>query len=178
MLAWRLHQADALADFDPYPMVKAAAAFLVEHGSVTPQERWEENSGLSPSTLASNIAALVCAAAFAREHGDMVLAEFLAGFADFIEAHLEGWTVTRQGVIAPGITRHYVRITPADPAASMPNEDPDHGIVALRNQPPGAPADFPAAAIVDAGFLELVRYGIRKPCDRLIEASLRWADVA
>src|SRR6185312_3562202 len=30
--------------------------------------------------------------------------------------------------------------------------------------------------IVDAGFLELVRYGIRKPGDRLIEDSLRVVD--
>ena len=28
MLAWRLWKAEALGDFDPYPMVKAAAGFL------------------------------------------------------------------------------------------------------------------------------------------------------
>lgn len=176
MLAWRLRKADALADFDPYPMVKAAAGFLIDRGCVTPQERWEENSGLSPSTLASNIAALVCAAALALERGDEALASFISDFADFIEAHLEAWTVTRQGAIVPGITRHYVRITPADVAAPMPNEDPDSGVVSIRNRAPGARTDFPAAAIVDPGFLELVRYGIRKADDRLIEDSLRVVD--
>jgi glucoamylase len=178
ILAWRLRKADALADFDPYPMVKAAAAFLIDRGCVTPQERWEENCGYSPSTLASNIAALVCAAEFARERGDGDLARFLAEFADFIEAHVESWTVTQQGVIVPGITRHYVRINPEDPANPVPDENPDHGTVSIRNQPPGAPTDFPAAAIADAGFLELVRYGIRKAGDRLIEDSLRVVDVA
>jgi len=178
MLAWRLRKAGALANFDPYPMVKAAAAFLIDRGCVTPQERWEENSGLSPSTLASNIAALVCASALALERGDEALASFLVDFADFIEAHLEAWTVTNQGVIVPGITRHYVRINPADPADPIPNEDPDHGVVTIRNRAPGEPADFPAAAIVDAGFLELVRYGIRKADDRLIEDSVRVVDAA
>ena len=46
----------------------------------------------------------------------------------------------------------------------------------IRNRPPGAPAQFPAKDIVDAGFLELVRYGIRKPGDPLIEDSLRVVD--
>ena len=177
MLAWRLRKAGALADFDPYPMVKAAAAFLLDRGCVTPQERWEENSGYSPSTLASNIAALVCASEFAREHGDESLAQFLGEFADFIEAHVEAWTVTRQGFLVPGITRHYVRINPEDPSNPVPDEDPDHGIVTIKNQAPGAPTDFPAAGIVDAGFLELVRYGIRRAGDRLIEDSLHVVDV-
>ena len=30
MLAWRLHKAGALADFDPYPMVRGAARYLID----------------------------------------------------------------------------------------------------------------------------------------------------
>ena len=67
LLAWQLKRQNALQDFDPYPMILKAAAYLVRHGPVTQQERWEEASGYSPSTLASNIAALICAACFARE---------------------------------------------------------------------------------------------------------------
>ncbi len=70
MLAWRLFCEKALEDFDPYASVRKAAAYLVRHGPVTQQERWEEASGYSPSTLASNIAALVCAALLFRERGD------------------------------------------------------------------------------------------------------------
>ena len=52
-------------------MVLKAAGYLIHHGPVTPQERWEENSGYSPSTLAAHIAALICAAAFASERGQL-----------------------------------------------------------------------------------------------------------
>ncbi|HKK26982.1 MAG TPA: glycoside hydrolase family 15 protein, partial [Gemmatimonadota bacterium] len=92
LLAWRLREQDALGGFDPYPMVLAAAGFLVREGPSTPQERWEENSGYSPSTLASNIAALTCAADMARERGDGHTAEFLQAFADFLHCHVVPWT--------------------------------------------------------------------------------------
>jgi glucoamylase len=176
LLAWRLHKAGALAEFNAYPMVRAAAGYLIRHGCVTPQERWEENSGYSPSTLASNIASLVCAAGFAAEQGDEATASYLAEYADFIEAHVEPWTVTNNGFLVPEIRRHYVRINPEDPNSPTPDEDPDHGLVGIKNRPPGAQWEFPAAAIVDAGFLELVRYGIRRAGDPLIEDSLRVID--
>jgi len=50
-------------------MVLRAAAFIIRHGPVTQQERWEEAAGLSPSTLAVNIAACICAASLARQRG-------------------------------------------------------------------------------------------------------------
>ena len=66
LLAWRLQRENALADFDPWPMLANAARYLILQGPVTAQERWEEQSGYSPSTLATVIAGLVCAAEFAR----------------------------------------------------------------------------------------------------------------
>ncbi len=177
MLAWRLARAGAtMGAFDPYAMVLAAAHYLIREGPATPQERWEENSGYSPSTLASNIAALICAACLAHERGDASTAEFLREYADFLETHIERWTVTRRGFLVPGITRHYVRINPERPGCATPTEDPDQGAVLIHNRAPGAPCLFPAAEIVDAGFLELVRYGIRRPGDPLIEDSLRVID--
>ena len=155
LLAWRLWQAGALTEFNPYPMVMKAAAYLISRGPVTPQERWEENSGLSPSTLASNIAALICAACLAHERGDAATAEFLREYADFLETHIERWTVTRRGFLVRGIARHYVRINPERPGCETPSEDPDEGMVLIHNRPPNAPYLFPAAEIVDPGFLDL-----------------------
>jgi glucoamylase len=178
MLTWRLHKADALGSFDPYPMVKAAAQYLMVKGPVTPQDRWEENSGFSPSTLAANIAALICAAALARDRGEPTAAQYLEEYADFLECHLEEWTVTNQGSIAPGIKRHYIRINPVDPNEVQPDENPDNKIMLVKNRPPGTQAEFPATQVVDGGFLELVRYGIRRADDPLIEATVKVIDTA
>lgn len=176
LLAWRLHTMQALKDFDPYPMVRQAAAYLIRQGPATPQERWEENSGYSPSTLASNIAALTCAACFMRERGEEQMATFVQEYADFLERHVEAWTVTTQGELVQGIPKHYIRIHPVDVNDPRPDENPNHGILHLTNQHPGEPGAFPANEIVDAGFLELVRYGVRKAGDPLIEDSLRVVD--
>jgi glucoamylase len=176
MLAWRLAKAGALADFDPYPMVRGAARYIITHGPATPQERWEENSGYSPSTLASNIAALICAAAFAHQRGDESASRYLTDYADFLESHIEAWTVTTQGTLVPGIPRHYVRINPEDCSKPIPDEELEHKLMPIRNCPPGARWEYPANTIVDGGFLELVRHGIRRPGDAIIEDSVHVID--
>jgi glucoamylase len=176
LLAFRLQRAGALREFDPYPMIRGAASYLIRNGPATQQERWEECAGYSPSTLASNIAALICAATFCRERGDSATAQFIEDYADFLECHVECWTVTTEGSLVPGIPKHFIRIHPVDVDDIDPNEDPNRKFVALSNRPPGTPWEFPARDIVDAGFLELVRYGIRKPGDSLIEDSLRVID--
>ena len=176
MLAWRLWKAGTLGDFEPYPMVKAAAGFLIRHGPATEQDRWEENSGYSPSTLAASIAGLVCAADFARGHGEQNIAVFIEEYADFLESHIERWTVTTQGTLVRGITKHYIRINPVDINNPEPPEDPNCGTLAIRNRPPGERIVFPAKEVVDAGFLELVRYGVRSPRDTLVEDSLGVVD--
>src|SRR5438105_10352432 len=77
LLAWYLHKFatanpsdgghDALGLFHPRVMMVRAAAHLILQGPVTGQDRWEENAGYSPSTIAVVIAALACAAEWARE---------------------------------------------------------------------------------------------------------------
>ena len=176
LLAWHLERAGALKEFDPYPMVRKAAAYLVRSGPVTPQDRWEEDGGFSPSTLAALIAGLVCAASFARKRGDEPDARYLEEYADFLESRIERWTVTTEGTLVPGISRHYIRLCPADPNNPQPAEDPNRPTLDIRNQAPGAPFRFPAKEVVDGGFLELVRYGVRRPGDSLIEDSLRVID--
>jgi glucoamylase len=176
LLALRLSQQNALQKVDPYPMVLKAASYLLRHGPVTQQERWEEASGYSPSTLASNIAALIGAAHFCRQRADKAAAEYLEQYADFLESHIDAWTVTTEGTLVPGIRRHYIRIMPDDVDNPDPAEDPNSGILKIANLAPGTQNTFPAKEIVDAGFLELVRYGIRKPNDPIILDSLKVID--
>jgi len=176
LLAWRLLRKGDLGNFDPYPMVMRAARYLLLHGPATQQERWEELAGYSPSTIASNIAALVCAASFARERGDAAAAVFLEEYADFLECHVEAWMVTTEGTLVPGMSRHYIRILPADVNDPYPFEDPNRGVLALANRPPGSRWRFQGKEIVDGGFLELVRYGIRRADDPVITDSVRVLD--
>jgi glucoamylase len=78
--------------------------------------------------------------------------------------------------LVPGIRRHYIRILPDDVDNPNPAEDPNSGILKIANLAPGVPNSFPAKDVVDAGFLELVRYGIRKPDDPVIVNSLKVID--
>jgi glucoamylase len=176
LLAWRMHAMRALRGFDPVPMVLRAAAYLIRQGPATPQERWEEAGGYSPSTLAVNIAALTCAAAFARLRGDARTADFIQDYADFLDDHVEAWTVTTEGTLVAGIPRHYLRIHPVSVGDAQPDEDPNHGVLRIANRAPWQQTELPAKEIVDAGFLELVRYGIRRPGDPLLEDSLQVVD--
>ncbi|MDG6904571.1 MAG: glucan 1,4-alpha-glucosidase [Nitrososphaerota archaeon] len=176
MLAWKLYKARALRDFDPYAMVTRGASYLIQHAPVTEQERWEEMSGFSPSTIASNIAALICAADFARGRGEEATARYLEDFSDFLESHLEEWTVTTEGTLVPEIKKHYIRVSPAKIDDPEPEADPNNAKMIIPNHAPGEHNEYYAREIIDVGFLELVRYGIRAPEDPLIVDSLKVVD--
>ena len=178
MLAWRLQELKLLGQFDPAVMVERAVGFLLHSGPVTGEERWEETSGYSPSTLAVIISAFICAAAFARTKKDDDQAEFLESYADFLRSHLEEWTVTTQGDLLAGITRYFVRLNPAKPGDVAAPGVVDTVDLKLTSEPPGGQKTFPARNIVDAGFLQLVRYGVLAADDPLIVDSVRVVDAA
>ena len=172
LLAWRLRQANALGLFDPCVMVARAARYLVLHGPVTGQERWEENSGYAPSTLASIIAALGCAAELADPCTDAKAVSFILDYADWLSAHVEEWTATTQGELVPGKPRHYIRINPADPDKPDVYSDPDTAMIQLAN----GGGLHPARNVVSLEFLDLVRLGVRDALDPLVVDSVAVAD--
>jgi glucoamylase len=176
ILAWRLWKANGLGELHSFPFVERAAGFLVRHAPITHQERWEENAGYSPSTLAAVIAGLICAAEMAHAYEAAEFAEFLEEFADWIEGHLEDWTVTNNGVLHPEVKRHYMRIRPPECGEAYAHEGCGTEIIRLQNRPPGTRSEFEAREIIDAGFLELVRYGVRRADDPLIVDSLKVVD--
>jgi glucoamylase len=143
--------------------VKKSADFIVKNGPITPQERWEERTGYSPSTIAAEIAGLVCAAEIAKKNGDLESATRWLKTADEWEANIEKWTVTTNGKYGDG--NYYLRIT----QKGTPNAGDK---IDLGN---GAGL-FDEREIVDAGFLELVRLGIKSPDDPLIVKSLKVID--
>jgi len=172
LLAWRLQEANALGLFNPWTLVMRAANYLILHGPVTGQDRWEENSGYSPSTLASNIAALVGAAQLASQRSGDRASSFILEYADWLAAHVEEWTVTKRGELVPGKPRHYIRINPADPNQPSAYSDPDTAMIQIAN----GGGLHPARNIVSTEFLDLVRMGIRDPLDPLIVDSIAVID--
>ena len=148
-LTWRKH-------------VKPAADFIVRRGPRTDQDRWEEKPGYSPSSIAAQIAGLVCAAEIAKANGDHSSANTYLETADKWAASVEKWTVTSSGFTG---RPHYLRITA--------NEDPNDGQKMEINSSSLAADE---RKIVDAGFLELVRLGIKHPHDQLIVDSLALID--
>ena len=142
--------------------IKPAADFIVRHGPRTDQDRWEEKPGYSPSTIAAQIAGLVCAAQIARVNKDESSASAYLKTADNWADAVERWTVTGSGHTNRG---YYIRITE--------NEDPNDGAKIHINS-----SDFKAdeRKILDAGFLELVRLGVKDPRDPLIVESLALVD--
>lgn len=140
--------------------IKISADYIVKNGPRTQQERWEEKAGYSPSTIAAEIAGLVCAAEIARINGDENSAEiYLKTAADWAR-NVEKWTATTTGKYGDG--NYYLRIAK--------NGTPDAGD---RIELDGT---FDEREIVDAGFLELVRLGIKSPDDALIVKSLKIID--
>jgi glucoamylase len=172
LLAWRLREANALGLFEPWTPVMRAARYLVLHGPVTGQERWEENSGYSPSTLASMIAGLVCAADFARRNAGSLAADFLLDYADWLSSHVEQWTVTSHGELVPGKPRHYIRINPADPEQPGRLCTPDDALLQIAN----GGGTHPARNVVSTDFLDLVRLGVRAADDPVVLESLAVMD--
>jgi glucoamylase len=143
--------------------VKPAADFIIAHGPITEQDRWEEKKGYSPSTLAAEVAGLVCAAEFARRHHDRLSAARYLETADAWESQIERWTVTQNG--PPGNGNYFLRLTEAG--------NPDQPAEMEINSGGGR---YDQRTIVDMGFLELVRLGLRAANDPLIIKSLQVID--
>ena len=173
LLAWRLFKEGVpLYLFNPRVMMARASSYLILQGPVTSQERWEENAGYSPSTLATVIAALVCASECAQEHDHQKTADFILAYADWMASHLEDWTVTTKGDLVEGLPRHYIRINPTDAKAPDPHADPNTTMLQVAN----GGGLHPARNVVGGDFLHLVRYGIRDANDPVIIDSIRVMD--
>ena len=112
LLAQALRERSALDGLDVGPMVCKAAGYIARNGPVTQQDRWEENAGLSPFTLAVEIAALVCAAGFLEEPAQSYALEL----ADTWNARIEDWTYVADTELAHriGVEGYYVRIAPPE----------------------------------------------------------------
>jgi glucoamylase len=157
-----------------WPMVRRAASFLVRNGPVSAQDRWEEDGGYSPFTVAAQIAALLVAADIADANGDAAGAAYLRETADTWNQSIERWMYVAGTALARevGVDGYYVRIAPPDDADA---NSPVHGFVPIKNRPFGQ-SPQPAMDIVSPDALALVRFGLRSPDDKRIRDTVRVID--
>ena len=157
-----------------WPMARKAASFLVANGPVTQQDRWEEEGGYSPFTLAAEVAALLVAADLADAAGERGSGEFLRQVADTWNDNIERWTYAQNTDLARqvGVEGHYVRIAPPDGDGAA---SPLQGFVPIKNRPVSS-SNAPAVEIVSPDALALVRFGLRAPDDRRILNTIKVID--
>jgi glucoamylase len=161
VLAWQLGKTDR-ALWEQH--IRPEAEFVISHGPATQQERWEEVPGYSPSTIAAEIAGLVCASNIARKNGANDDADRYLRTADDWAGNIEKWMVTSTGHLGNG-QPYYMRIDN--------NTDPNDGSQLDVHNGGGV---WDERDVVDAGFLELVRLGIRPADDATIVHSLEIID--
>src|SRR5487761_228109 len=164
ILAWQLGRTDR----DTWEKhVRPEAEYVVAHGPMTQEERWEEVPGYSPSTIAAEIAGLICAADIARKNGASDDAQHYTRVADDWASHVEDWMVTTTGHLGGALASrgYYIRIDD--------NTNPNDGD---KLDVPNGGGVFDERDIVDAGFLELVRLGIRPADNPIIENSIKIID--
>jgi glucoamylase len=157
-----------------WPMVRRAAGFLVRNGPVTPQDRWEEDPGYSPFTLAVEIAALLAAADLADRNGNPKIGANLRETADYWNANLERWMYVTDTALARkvGVEGYYVRIAAAEVADAV---SPLKGFVPVKNRPPGESVE-PADYLISPDALALVRFGLRSADDPRIRNTVKVID--
>lgn len=157
-----------------WPMVRRAAGFLVRNGPVTQQDRWEEDPGYSPFTLATEITALLVSADLADLNDEPLVGCYLRETADAWNGSIERWIYVSGTELAQkvGVEGYYVRIAPVDQAEAT---SPLQGFVPIKNRPPdqsSAPSDW----IVSPDALALVRFGLRSADDDRIVNTVKVLD--
>jgi glucoamylase len=162
VLAHQLGRHDAVT----WAGVRRAADFLIgfeqdgNRAPWTPAERWENQSGYSPATIASEIAGLVCAADIARRNGDAASARRYVATADDWQARVKDWTVTTTGPYSSG--PYFLRLTKdGNPNAGTTYDIGDSGPIGVDQR-----------RVVDGGYLDLVRLGVLPADDEAVVNTL------
>jgi glucoamylase len=157
-----------------WPMVARAAGFVIRHGPRTGQDRWEENAGYTPFTLAVQVAALLAAADLAVVCEVDDVADFLRDTADAWNEQIEDWIYVTDTRLARevGVSGYYVRIAPEVPGEARAELD---GLVEVRNRFAGT-SSFEADELVSTDALALVRFGLRSADDPRITATVKVID--
>lgn len=174
LLADQLRRENSLDNYDPTPMIKQTVRFLLKHGPVTQQGRWEAVGGYSPYTIATEVASLLAAADFIEGDGDPVGAAFLRETADAWHDCIDEFTYVTGTALAEehGVSGYYVRIAPH---ARIEKAEMGSLRILMPNRPFGSKHQH-AAEIISPDAFELVRFGMRAANDPRMVATAKVVD--
>jgi glucoamylase len=162
-MAWREGAIPRPVLLSYWPMCARAAGFVISHGPRTSQDRWEENAGYTPFTLAVQIAALLAAADIAEACDVEGIADYLRDTADAWNEQIEDWVYVTDTRLSReiGLAGYYVRIAPDVPGEARAALS---GTVEVRNRF-GEASHVAADDLISTDALALVRFGLRAPDD-------------
>lgn len=142
--------------------VRPAADFLVANGPETSGsvERWEEQTGYSPSTMADEVAGLVAASYIAQAQGDTTSARLFLATADNFRRLILATTVTTNGPLSS--SPYFIRVD----KTGNPNDDATYTLGNGNNTP------VDQRTVIDQGFVELTRLGELPANDPVVTNSL------
>ncbi len=175
LAALRRHGAVRDADAAAYwPLVRRAVGYIVRSGPSSQQDRWENQRGYTPFTLAIVISALLLAADQADERGEGGVGTYLRETADAWNAAIESWLYVAGTGLARrhGVAGYYVRVVPPDAGLVS---TPKTGRLALAGPPPEH-RGVPITEIVSPDALALVRFGLRAADDPRILDTIKVID--
>jgi len=157
-----------------WPLVKKAAAYLARSGPVSPQDRWEENPGYTPFTVAAEIAALLAAAELADLNHELSVATHLREIADVWNDSIERWMYmsATDWCHRFKVDGYYVRIAheQTDIAEASGQED-----VRVKNVAASEDTRH-ANHLISPDALALVRFGLRAADDPRIRNTVAVID--
>ncbi len=177
LLTFKCYERDAIdaARMKRYwPVIKKAIIYLIKNGPYTSEDRWEEENGYSPFTIATEIAALLSGADLAELNEEKELAKYCREIADWWNDRIENRTYVTGTPLAEkyGVDGYYIRI---NPYKDIPASELGDKTIDLKNHNNGA-GKTKLTELVSVDALSLVRFGLRAADDPKILNTVKIID--
>ncbi|HEY5405746.1 MAG TPA: glycoside hydrolase family 15 protein [Ginsengibacter sp.] len=157
-----------------WPGLKKAICFLLMNAPYSEQDRWEEESGFSPFTIAVSIAAALAGADLAELNNEKALAKYCRELADEWNDNIERWTYITGTALArkDNVDGYYIRI---NPYYNIPAQNLEGASIDLKNHHNGEGKTL-LVELVSIDALALVRFGLRAADDPKILNTIKVID--
>ena len=153
--------------------IKKAISVLITNGPSSQQDRWEEESGLTAFTLATEITGLLGAAHLAKINNEPAIAKYCLETADYWNENIENWTYITETPLSKkaGVDGYYMRINPTH----QPAEEVKDDIIYIKNRTKKK-GKMHLHELICVDALALVRFGLRAADDPKILNTVKLID--